>query len=102
MSDLQVDLTLKLHLIRNDFQISNCRFSLEQVASGDTYHSTKGKQEPVLRQTSSLEVTLIRHRSNIEKLTWRTHRYFINFKSRIDFELSTLSRCHPFHLSQKI
>ena len=41
MFDHHVDLTLKLHLISNNFQISNFRFSLEEVARGDTYHKSK-------------------------------------------------------------
>ena len=61
-------------------------------------HSTKWKQESMLRQATSLEVTSIRHRNDIEKSTWRTHRYFIDFESRIDAELSTSNRCHLFHV----
>ena len=35
--DLHVYLTLKSHLLRNIFQISNFRFSLEYVARGDYF-----------------------------------------------------------------
>ena len=34
-------------------------------------------------ETVSTEVMLIRRGSDIEKSTWRTHRYFIDFSSRI-------------------
>ena len=94
---LHIHLTLKLHVLSNIFQISNFRFSLEYIARGDTYHSTKWKQESVLRQTTSLEVTLIRYWNDIEKATWRTHRYFIDFGSRIDVEISTSNWCHLFY-----
>ena len=30
--------------------------------------------------------------------TWRTHRYFIDFESRIHVEISTSNRCHNFHV----
>ena len=43
----------------------------------------------MLRQTTSLEGTSIRHRNDIEKSTWRTHRHFIDFESRIDVDLCT-------------
>ena len=44
MFDVHVDLTLKLHLISNAFQISNFRFSLEYAAKEDNYHNTKWNQ----------------------------------------------------------
>ena len=34
----------------------------------------------------------------IEKYTWRTHRYFVNFESWIDVELFTSNRCHSLHV----
>ena len=83
MFDHHVDLTLKLHLISNNFQISNFRFSLEEIARGDIYHKSKWKVEPVLHQAANLEVMLIRHRNEIEK----THRYFIDFQSQIYVKL---------------
>ena len=49
-------------------------------------------------ETVSTEVTLIRRRNDIEKSTWRTHRYFVDFESRIHVEISTLNRCHNFHM----
>ena len=35
------------------------------------------------KETASKAVTSIRHQNNIEKSTWKTHRYVINFESRI-------------------
>ena len=37
-----------------------------------------------------------RHLNDIEKSKWRTHRYFVHFKSRIHVKISTLNRCHNF------
>ena len=98
MSDLHVDLTLKLHLINNYFQTSNFRYSLEYIAKGDTYLTTAWKQEWVFHQAASLKVTSIRHQNDIEKNTWKTHQYFIDFESRIDVELSASNQCHSFHV----
>ena len=47
---------------------------------------------------ASTEVTSIWRRRDIEKSTWRTHRYFIDFESGIHVEFSTLNRCHNFHV----
>ena len=49
-------------------------------------------------ETESTEVTLIRRRYDIEESTWRTHRYFVDFESRILVEISTSNRCHDFHV----
>ena len=49
-------------------------------------------------ETARTEVTLIRQRNNTEKYTWRTHRHFVEFISRIQVETSTLNRCHNFHV----
>ena len=49
-------------------------------------------------ETESTEVTSIGHRNDIEKSTWRTYRYFVDFESRIHVEISTLNRCHNFHV----
>ena len=49
-------------------------------------------------ETSSAEVASIRRRNDIEKSTWRTHRYFVNFESRIPVEIFTPNRCHHFHV----
>ena len=88
ISDLYIDLPLKLHLINNNFQISNLRFSLDSNARGDTYQSTKWKQEPVLHQAASLKVASIRQRKNVGKTTWTTHKYFIDFESQIYVKIS--------------
>ena len=49
-------------------------------------------------ETASIEVTSIRRRNNVEKSTWKTHRYFVDFESRIHVEISTSNRCHNFHV----
>ena len=47
-------------------------------------------------ETASTEVTSIRRRNNVEKSTWKTHRYFVDFESRIHVEISTSNRCQNF------
>ena len=49
-------------------------------------------------ETASTELTSIRRRIDIEKTTWKTHRYFVDFESRIDYEISASNRCNnlPF------
>ena len=37
-------------------------------------------------ETVSTEVTSIWRQNDIEKSTWRTHRYFVDFESRIHVE----------------
>ena len=49
-------------------------------------------------ETASTAVTSIRSRSDIEKSTWRTHQYFVDFESRFHVEISTSNRCHNFHV----
>ena len=49
-------------------------------------------------KTANIEVTLIRCRNDVEKSTWRTHRYFFDFESRIRVEISTSNQCHNFHV----
>ena len=49
-------------------------------------------------ETASTEVRSTQRRNDIEKSTWRTHRYFVNFESQIHVEISTSSRCHIFHV----
>ena len=49
-------------------------------------------------ETASTKVTSIRRRNNVEKSTWKTHRYFVDFESRIHVEISTSNRCHNFHV----
>ena len=45
---------------------------------------------------SSLKVTSIWHRNNIDKSTWKNCRYFISFDSRTYVKLSTWNQCHLF------
>ena len=49
-------------------------------------------------ETASPEILSIWCRSDIAKSTWRTHRYFVDFESRIHVEISTSNRCHNFHV----
>ena len=49
-------------------------------------------------ETARTEVTSIGRRNDIEKSTRRTHRYFVNFESRIQVEISTSNRCHNFQV----
>ena len=49
-------------------------------------------------ETASTEVTSIRHRNDVEKSTWRTHQYFVDFESRIHVETSTSNQCHNSHV----
>ena len=49
-------------------------------------------------ETASTEVTSIQRRKDIEKFTWRIHQYFVDFESRIHFEISTSNQCHNFHV----
>ena len=49
-------------------------------------------------ETTSTEVTFIRRRNNVKKSTWKTHRYFVDFESRIHVEISKSNRCHNFHV----
>ena len=50
------------------------------------------------KETESKAVSPIRHRNAIEKFTWKTHRYFVDFESRIHVEIFTSNLCHYFHL----
>ena len=43
-------------------------------------------------ETVSSEVTSIRRQNDIEKSTWRSHRYFDYFQSRIHVEISRSNR----------
>ena len=51
-----------------------------------------------IMETASKEVTSIQRRNDIEKSTRKTHRYFVDFESRIHVEISTSNRCHNFHV----
>ena len=49
-------------------------------------------------ETKSTDVTPIRRRNNVEKSTWKTHRYFVDFESRIHVKISTSNLCDNFHV----
>ena len=49
-------------------------------------------------ETASTEATSIPRRNDTEKSTWKTHRYFVDFESRIHVEIFTSNRCHDFHV----
>ena len=49
-------------------------------------------------ETTSTAVTSIRRRNDVEKSTWKTHRYFVDFESWIYVEISTSNRYHNFHV----
>ena len=49
-------------------------------------------------ETAITGVTSIRRRKDIEESTWKTHRYFVDFESRIHVEISPSNRCHNFHV----
>ena len=49
-------------------------------------------------ETASTEVASIQRRNDKEKFTWRTHRHFVDFESRIQVEMYTSNRCHNFHV----
>ena len=50
-------------------------------------------------ETANTEVTSTRRQNDIEKSTWRTHRYFVDFNSRIHVDVFTLNRCRNFHVN---
>ena len=50
------------------------------------------------KETASKAVTSIRLRNDIEKSTWKTHRYFVGFENRIHVEYFTSNRCHNFNV----
>ena len=49
-------------------------------------------------ETTSTAVMSILRRNDIEKSTWRTDRYFVNFDSRIHVEISRSNRRHNFRV----
>ena len=49
-------------------------------------------------KTTSTEVTSIPRRNDIQKPTWRTYRYFVDFESRILIVMCTSNRCYNFYL----
>ena len=54
------------------------------------------------KETASKAVTSIRHQNDIEKSTWKTHRYVVNFESQIHVEIPTSNRHHNFHVDSPI
>ena len=86
---------------------SNISDNVNIVETTSTQHYTRIAQNRFPEQkilgnnrmeTGSTEVTLIRLRNDTEKSTWRAHRNFVDFESRIHVEISTLNRCHNFHV----
>ena len=55
-----------------------------------------------METVATAEVTLIRCRKDIEKSTWRTHRFFVDFESGIHVELSTSNRCQNIHVDSPL
>ena len=60
--------------------------------------SQSRKCQQMIEWTGSTVVTSIQRQNNIEKSTQRTHRYFVDFESRIHVEISTSNRYHNFHV----
>ena len=51
-----------------------------------------------IMETESTEVTSIQRRNDIGKSTSGTHRYFIDFESRIHVEISISNQRHSFRV----
>ena len=49
-------------------------------------------------ETATTEVMSNRRRNDIEKSNWRTHQYFVGFKSWFHVEISTSNWCHNFYV----
>ena len=49
-------------------------------------------------ETATTEVMSNRRRNDIEKSNWRTHQYFVSFKSWFHVEISTSNWCHNFYV----
>ena len=78
-----VEVTSTQHYTR----IAQSRFPEQKMLGNDTM------------ETASTDVTSIRRcPMSFEKSTWKTHRYFVDFESRIHVEISTSNRCHNFHV----
>ena len=82
--DVHVDLMFKLHLISNTFQISNFRFSLEQVAREDSYHNAKWNQS----QCYVKQLVLKSCRLEVETTSKKPHGKLINISSILKVELT--------------
>ena len=52
-----------------------------------------------METVATAEVTSIRRRKDIEKSTWRTYQYFVDFESGIQVERSTSNWCHNFRMN---
>ena len=52
------------------------------------------------KETASKAGTSIWHRNNIEKSTWRTRRYFVDFSCGIHVEISTSNRFPSFKIDE--
>ena len=50
------------------------------------------------KERAGKAVTAIRHRNDIKISSWKTHRYFLHFESRIHDEISTSNRSYNFHV----
>ena len=48
--------------------------------------------------TARIEVMLILRQHDIQKSTWRTHSYLVDFESRINLKISASNQCHNFHM----
>ena len=88
----------------NSFNISDY-VNVVEITSTQYYTRLAKKRLPEQKmlgnyrmETASTKVKLTRRRNGIEKSTCRTHRYFIDFESRNYVEISTLNRCHNFHM----
>ena len=49
-------------------------------------------------ETANTEATSNRRRNDIEKSTWKTHQYFIDFENQVHVEIPTSNRYHNFHV----
>ena len=79
-------------------QIQNSNSVYDRLLEEDTYRSTKSNNEPILRQTCSLEVTSILTSKDIENTTWKTHQYFSDFESQIVIKVTTFNQNHHLNV----
>ena len=49
-------------------------------------------------ETASTKVTSVWRLNGVEILTWKTHRYSVDFESQIHIKISTLNGCPTFHV----
>ena len=76
-------ISLKLH---QPCRLAQNRFPEQKIFDNDR------------KEIAHKAVTSIPHRNDIEKSTWKTHRYFADFESRIHVEILTSNRYHNFHV----